>query len=103
MSVLDQFSHFQNFGGDYAHLNFIGSDKECSFNLKDLNARFDPIKTHYLVYADDPGDFNSPGDKNKIKSKEDKIKILKNILEVKLAPYSANAWVFKVVTRIGIN
>ena len=165
MSVLDQFIHFQNFGGDYGYLNFTslndtwgenlinipkegvylsasgkalefmnkleidypveisdkekdadivlqaawnkektsftlialnfsGTNKECSFNLKDLNRKFAPIKTHHVVYADDPNDFNSPKEHNKIKSIDDKIKIEKNTFSTKLIPYSANAWVF---------
>ncbi len=165
MSVLDQFIHFQNFGGDYAYLNFTslndtwgenlintaketvflsssgkaleflnklqidypleivdkdkdpdivlqaawnkeksaftimalnfsGSVKECSFDLKDLNTRFDPIKTHLIVYAEALDDFNSPDNIHRIKSKEERIKVLKNNLDVRLAPYSANAWVY---------
>ena len=167
MSVLDQFIHFQNFGGDYAYLNFTslndtwgenlintakegvflsssgkalellnklqidypveivdkakdpdivlqaawnkektsftlmalnfsGINKECSFDLNDLNSKFDPVKAHFVVYADDPKDFNSPKDMNKIKSIDDKMKIPKNSFKAKLMPYSANAWVFKV-------
>ncbi|MEJ7736415.1 MAG: hypothetical protein WKF97_03220 [Chitinophagaceae bacterium] len=167
MSVLDQFIHFQNFGGDYAYLNFTSlndtwgenliniskegvylsssgkalellnklqiaypveiSDKEkdrdivlqaawnkektsftlialnfsginkaCSFNLSDLNTKFDPIKNHAVVYADNLKDFNSPKEHNKIKSIDDKIKIEKNTFSTKLKPYSANAWVFSV-------
>lgn len=167
MSVLDQFIHFQNFGGDYSYLNFTSlndtwgenlintakegvflssagkaleflgklemawpveiankekdkdillqgawnedktsftlialnfsaTNKECSFDLEDLKSGFKQVTNHFLLYADDLKDFNSPKFHNNIKSIDDDIQIKKKTFSARLIPYSANAWVFVI-------
>jgi len=166
MSVLDQFIRFQNFGGDYAFLNFTSLNdtwgenhintakegvfisaagraqeficklpvaypleipdkekdreliiqaawntdktrltlrllnfssavKQCQIDISDLKTRFAPTQKYLLVYSDDIKNYNSPTDKNKIISTENKSSISGSRFKLELKPYSANGWVFE--------
>jgi alpha-L-arabinofuranosidase len=77
-------------------LNFSGIEKNKQFDISELRAKFVKEQKHFSVYAEKLTDFNSPANKNKIITEDNSVIIAKTRFNIKLKPYSANAWVFSV-------
>ncbi len=77
-------------------LNFSGVEKNKSFDISGLHKNFKSEQNYFSVYAEKQTDFNSPENKNKIKTDYGNVTQMKPNFEVNLKPYAANAWVFSV-------
>lgn len=75
-------------------LNFGGTEKSCTVDLNELKTEFTAEQRHLAVYAASDQDFNSPSDHDKIKTTDDKSFFRKKSFNIKIQPYSANAWIF---------
>lgn len=77
-------------------LNFSGTEKNKLFDISELHTKFWEEQKNFSVYAEKLTDFNSPANNNKIKMEEKLVKLTKTRFNMRLKPYSANAWIFSV-------